>query len=314
MSTTPTAVLIDSPRAAVEAVRIPSRRRRRAMSHLGGYLFLAPYLVLFGTFLVYPLVYGVWLSTMEYELVSPEPPRFIGLGNYAEAMGDPYFWNAVRATVAFVVLVVPLTIVLALALAAGLDALPPRRENLYRLIIFLPTMITISVAGLVWRWFYNGEFGLFNALLEPLGIKVPWITEPGWAMPSVVLMTLWWTMGVPVVILAAGLKQIPRSYLEAAAIDGATGLRRFFHITLPLLRPVLLFVAIVQIIGAFQVFGQTFIITRGGPEMSTRVLVQYIYETAFNMYRLGYGAAMSWLLFVIIAVVSLVQFRVLRER
>ena len=176
------------------------------------------------------------------------------------------------------------------------------------------SMITISVAGLVWRWFYNGEFGLFNAILAPLGLKVPWITDPDFAMPSVVLMTLWWTVGAPTVILAAGLKQIPRTYLEAAAIDGATGLRRFWSITLPLLRPVLLFVAVVQLIGAFQVFGQTFIITRGGPEQSTRVLVQYIYETAFQTYRLGYGAAMSWLLFAVIAVVSFAQFRLLRER
>lgn len=313
MSSTAPSVLIGAPVAARRAASAASRRRR-LVSHVGGYLFLLPYLVLFTAFLLYPLVYGVWLSAMEYELLSPEPPRFIGLGNYAEAMGDPYFWNAMRATALFTVLVVPLTVVLALALAAGLNALPPRREHLYRLCIFVPTMITISVAGLVWRWFYNGEFGLFNAILGEVGIKVPWVTDPDWAMPSIVLMTLWWTMGVPVVILAAGLKQVPRSVLEAAEIDGATGLRRFVAVTLPLIRPVLLFVAVIQLIGAFQVFGQTFIITRGGPEQSTRVLVQYIYETAFNMYRLGYGAAMSWLLFLVIAGVTFIQFRVLRER
>lgn len=314
MTTTPATVLMDAPRAASHAAAASARRRRRFLTHATGYLFLLPYLVLFGVFLVYPLFYGLWLSAMEYELVSPEPPRFVGLGNYAEALRDPYFWNALRATALFTVMVVPATLVLALAIAAGLNALPPRRENLYRLCVFLPTMITISVAGLVWRWFYNGEFGLFNAILANVGVKVPWISDPDWAMVSIVLMTLWWTLGVPVVILSAGMKQVPRACLEAAAIDGATGLRRFVWITLPLMRPVLLFVAVVQLIGAFQVFGQTFIITRGGPEMSTRVLVQYIYETAFNMYRLGYGAAMSWLLFVIIAVVSFVQFRLLRER
>lgn len=306
-------VAMDSSGAAGRPNSI-TRRRRRWRSHLGGYLFLLPYLVLFGLFLVYPLFYGLWLSGMEYELISPQPPHFIGLGNYVEALTDPYFWNAMRATALFVVLVVPATVVLALMLAVGLDALPPRREHLYRLCIFVPTMITISVAGLVWRWFYNSEFGLFNAMLDPLGIKVPWLTDPDWAMVSIVLMTLWWTMGVPMVILGAGLKQVPKVYHEAAAIDGATALRRFFSITLPLLRPILLFVAVIQLIGAFQVFGQTFIITRGGPEQSTRVMVQYIYETAFNMYRLGYGSAMSWLLFLVIAVVSLIQFRLLREK
>jgi multiple sugar transport system permease protein len=133
-------------------------------------------------------------------------------------------------------------------------------------------------------------------------------------MPSVVLMTLWWTVGAPAVILLAGLKQIPRHYYEAAALDGATSWQRFRHITLPLLRPVLLFVLVMNTIGSFQVFGQTFMMTRGGPELTTRVLVQYIYETAFNFYRMGYGAAMSWLLFVVIAVFAAVQFRIMRER
>lgn len=303
----------------------PSRRRiemppkarfpvNRRWARYTGYLFLLPYLILFGGFLIFPLFYGFWLSLMDYEILSPEPPRFVGLGNYAEAMGDPYFWMAMRATALFVVMAVPLTVGLALLLAAAIDAVPERRQGTYRLMIFLPTMITISVAGILWRWFYHGEFGLFNSLLAHFGLWVPWISEPDWAMRSIVLMTIWWAAGGPMVILLAGLKQIPTAYYEAAALDGATGLRRFFHITLPLLRPVLLFVVVINVIGAFQVFGQTFMITRGGPELATRVVVQYIYETAFNFYRMGYGAAMSWLLFLLIAIFSIIQFRAFRER
>ena len=287
---------------------------RRTKKQWSGYAFLAPYLLLFATFLLFPLGYGLWLSTTAYDLASTAPPRFVGLGNYREALADPDFRSALLATVLFVVMAVPMTVGAALGLAVLLDQLPQRRQNVYRVVLFLPTMITISVAGLIWRWFYNSEFGLFNALLAPLGVKVPWLSDPNVAMPAVVLMTVWWTAGAPTVILAAGLKQIPKAYYEAAAIDGAVGLRRFAWITLPLLRPVLLFVLVIQLIGAFQVFGQTFIITRGGPERSTRVLVQYIYETAFNAYRLGYGAAMSWLLFAVIAVVAVVQFRLARER
>lgn len=279
-----------------------------------GYLFLLPYLVLFTGFLIVPLFYGFGLSLMDFEMLSPEPPAFIGAGNYREALGDPYFWQAMRATGIFVVLAVPLTVGLALAVAAVLDVIPERRQGFYRLLIFLPTMITISVAGILWRWFYNVEFGLFNALLGKVGLWVPWLLEADWAMRSIVLMTVWWTLGAPMVILLAGLKQIPVAYYEAASLDGATGLRRFYHITLPLLRPVLLFVVVINIIGAFQVFGQTFMITTGGPEVATRVMVHYIYETAFNYYRLGYGSAMSWMLFVVIAVFSILQFRVLRER
>ena len=288
-------------------------KRERATRHLTGYLFLLPYLVLFLTFLVLPRLVGLGVAFTQYELLSPLPVAFVGLGNYIEAFKDERFRWALGATAWFVVMCVPVTLVLAMLLALGINAISPRRSWFYRVAIFVPTMITISVAALVWRWFYNAEFGVFNEILGVFGLKAPWITDKWWAMPSIVLMTVWWTVGTPTLILLAGLKQIPPSFYEAAAIDGATGPTRFFQITLPLLRPVLLFVFVTYTIGAFQVFGQTYMITEGGPVLSTRVLVQYIYETAFNNYRLGYGAAMSWILFVIIAAVSIVTFKVLKE-
>ncbi len=288
--------------------------RGRFFRRYGGYLFLLPYLILFFSFLILPLVYGFWLSLVDYEMLSPEGPGFVGLDNYREAMNDSYFWRAMKATGLYVGMAVPLVIGLALLMAVLIDSLPEKRQGLYRLMVFMPTMITITVAGLVWRWFYHSEFGLLNAMLEPLGIWIPWLTEPGWAMRSIVIMSLWWTAGVPLVILMAGLKQIPTSYYEAGAIDGAIGWRRFVYITLPLLRPILLFVVVLTIIGSFQVFGQTFIITEGGPELATRVIMHYIYDTAFNFYRMGYGSAISWLLFVVIITFSLIQFRVFRER
>ena len=287
---------------------------RRTSTALAGYLFLAPYLALFLTFLLGPLLYGFVLSFMKYEMISPEPPKVVGAENYIEAAKDPYFWRALKATSLFVVFSVPVVVATALLFAVAIEAIPGKRKEVYRLAVFLPTMITISVGGILWRWFYNSEFGLFNAVLADWGIKVPWLTESRWAMASIILMTLWWTVGGPTVILMAGLKQIPDAYYEAAAIDGAVGLKRFFLITLPLLRPVLLFVTVINVIGAFQIFGQTFMITRGGPELSTRVLMQYIYEVGFNHYRLGYASAMSWMLFVIIAIFSIIQFRVLREK
>ncbi|WP_432799557.1 carbohydrate ABC transporter permease [Poriferisphaera sp. WC338] len=278
------------------------------------YAFMSPYLILFGAFLVGPLIYGLGLSFMRYEMLSPNPPGWIGFDNFAEALSDRYFWKALFATLMFVVLTVPLTVVFALLLATFLTKIPDVRAQWYRAAIFLPTLITISVGGILWRWFYNSEFGLFNALLEPLGIKVPWINSTTWAMPSIVLMTLWWTIGGPMIILFAGMKQIPNNYYEAGSLDGATGYKAFIHLTLPLLRPVMLFVVVMSLIGAFQVFGQTYMITSGGPELSTRVLVQYIYETAFSRYRLGYGAAMSWLLFVIIGIISFAGFRIMGEK
>jgi multiple sugar transport system permease protein len=303
----------------VRAAYVAPPRRRAA--NLTGYLFLAPYLVLFSVFLLLPLAYGLWLSFMQYEMLSPEPPRFIGLANYREAFNDERFWRALWATIRFVGMTAPLTILLALSLALAISTIPDRRQHVYRLMVFLPTMITITVAGLVWRWLYNTEFGLLNAILNGIvlelggeGFKGPWLTKPNWAMPSIVLMTLWWTVGGPLVILLAGIRQIPDAYYEAAALDGATGWRSTVYITLPMLKPVLLLAVVLNVIGAFQVFGQPFIMTQGGPERSTLVLMMYIYETSFNNYRLGYGAAMSWLLFVLIATFSVIQFRLMRER
>lgn len=284
-------------------------KRGSFVYHLGGYTFTFPYLLLFAVFLIGPLLFGLGLSFFSWEMLSSESPHFVGLDNYREALDDPYFWKALKATAWFVVLAVPFTIGAALLLALGVNALP-KRQGFYRAAFVLPTMINIAVAGLLWRWFYNSEFGLFNAALN---VKVPWLTSAELALPSIALMTVWWTAGGSFLILMAGLNQIPESVYEAGAIDGVTGLRRFFSITLPLLRPALFFVSIMGVIGSFQVFGQTYVITGGGPELSTRVLVQYIYETAFRNYRMGYGAAMSWLLFLVIAVVSAVQFAVNRK-
>lgn len=295
---------------------LPGRLRPRRAARLRDYAnygFLAPYLVLFTVFMLLPLGYGLWLSFMRYEMLSLEPPKFIGLAHYREALADPHFWLALWATLRFVIMSVPLTVALALILALAMNTIPDRRQNVYRLLVFLPTMITISVAGLVWRWLYNSEFGLFNIILGHFGWKVDWITDVHMAMKSIVIMTIWWTVGGPLIILLAGLRQIPDVYYEAAAIDGATGWRRTFYITLPILKPILLFVIVLNVIGAFQIFGQPYIITSGGPERSTYVLMMYIYETSFLSYRLGYGAAMSWILFLLIAGFSIVQFRLMKE-
>lgn len=289
--------------------------RKASKISLAGYWFILPYFVLFTAFLLLPLGYGLWLSFSRYELATRLPEKFIGLENYFEALSDPYFWKAMFVTALFVLMCVPLTVGIALLIAVGINSFPEKRQAIYRLAVFLPTIITVSVVGILWLWFYNDEFGLFNSLLASIHLgHVPWITSKMTALPSIVLMTLWWTIGGPMVILIAGLQQIPDVYHEAASIDGSTGAHRFFYITLPLLRPVLLFVIVINIIGGFQLFGQTFIVTRGGPELSTRSIVEYIYEMGFQSYRLGYSAAMSWLLFVVIAIFSIFQFKIMRER
>jgi multiple sugar transport system permease protein len=189
------------------AARSKSRKKWRRWS---GWLFAAPYLILFGTFLILPLVYGFGLSFFRWEMLSRVPPQFTGLGNYHEAFQDEYFWKALGATLRFVVMAVPFTLFWSLLLAMGVHAMPRKRQSLYRAAYFLPTILTISVVGILWRWFYNSEFGLFNAYLGQFGLKVPWITDTNFAMKSIVLMTLWWTVGGPMVVLLAmtGVSQV----------------------------------------------------------------------------------------------------------
>ncbi len=183
-----------------------------------------------------------------------------------------------------------------------------------RALVYLPSMLNVAATGILWQWFFNGEFGLFNFVIKSAGGQpVPWLADKAYAMQSVVLMSLWWTVGGTSVILLTALQQIPKSYIEAAALDGADAGRILTKITVPLLKPVLLFTFVTSMIGAFQMFGQAFILTAGQPEFSTRGLVQYMYETAFNGYRFGYGAAISWILFSLILFFSLFQARLVRS-
>lgn len=279
-----------------------------------GYAFVAPYLILFCLFVLFPLASGLRLSLTDNELVSPAPEQFVGLANYHEALGDQYFWRAFFVTVKLVVLTVPLIVLCALFLATALAGVAARRQGLYRAIVYLPGMLTVSVVGVLWRWIYAPDYGILDAVAGTRFPKIPWLGHPVWALIAITLMTVWWTVGGTTIILLAGLQSQPEQFLEAAQLDGANAWQRFCRVRVPLLKPVLLFTVVMNTIGSFQIFGQTFIVTKGGPEYATRTLVQYIYETAFNNYRMGYAASMSWLLFLAIAVFSVIQFRLAREQ
>ena len=282
--------------------------------HWTGWFFALPHLSLFLLFVIGPLLFGLGLSFFRWDILTARPVTFIGGANYQEALKDEYVAKAMGATVRFVVMAVPSTLLLALLLAVGLSHVPENRRGFWRAACYLPNLLTVSVVGLLWRWFYNSEFGLFNYYLRPLHQDKGWLTNVNWAMPAIVFMTLWWTLGGPMLVLLSAILSIPVSYGEAASLDGATKIQTFWRVTLPLLRPVLLFTMVMNVIGSFQVFGQVYMITSGGPELSTRTLVQFIYDTAFNNYRMGYAAAVSWILFLVIAAFSVLQFRLMREK
>jgi len=288
--------------------RVPRRRRRGALTP---YLFLAPGLLLFAAFRLYPLLDGLRMSFTNARLGRTQY-AWVGLANYERLLEDTRFhaslWNTAFYTVASTLPV--LAIPLALALALNRGAL----RTWLRSAFFFPFTLSVVTVGLTWLWLLDPVVGPFNYYLRSLGFPVrSWLADPSTAMWTIILTTVWWVAGYYLVIYLAGLQDIPRELYEAAAIDGATGWRSFWAITLPLLRPVLLFVFVTHIIGSFQIFGQVFILTQGGPGDATRTAVQHLYETAFqNFFHFGSASAMAWVLFAVIVGFSLLQFRVLR--
>lgn len=280
---------------------------------LSGWLFILPFALAFITFIVVPIFVSMYLSVMQFDLTNRDQIHFVGTQNFKDAWADEKFWMAMKVTLKFALWLVPTMLVGALTLALGMNAMHKGR-HVVRALLFLPGMLNVAVVAVLWGWFYNLEFGLFNHTLKSASLPVqPWLSDRSFAMGSIAMMSIWWGVGGTSVILLAALQQIPKPIIEAAVLDGAGRAALFSKITMPMIRQVMLFVVITNTIGAFQIFGQPFILTRGGPELSTRGMMQYIYETAFNNYRMGYGAAMSWLLFVVIAVVAIVQYKIMRR-
>jgi multiple sugar transport system permease protein len=288
--------------------RRPSASRWRTWRRrydLEGYVFLAPDLVGTLVFAVGPVIAALTLGLFAWDILTP--PRFVGLENYRGLLlDDPVFRQVLLNTSAYVLGTVPLRTALALLLAIALNQ-QLRGLSVFRAAYFLPTITSAVAAATVWRWIYEPNFGLLNSLLYAIGVQHPpsWLSSPAWAMPALILLGIWQGLGFQMVIFLAGLQGIPTHLYEAAAIDGAGWWARFRHITLP----TTFFVVIISVIGSYQVFDQAFVLTEGGPGYATTTLVYYIYEYAFQFFKMGYAAAMAWILFAIVFVLTVLQFR-----
>jgi multiple sugar transport system permease protein len=226
---------------------------------------------------------------------------------------DAQFWNSLGNTIQFVILSTPLIVIIGLLMAMAINN-SRRITGAFRTIFFAPYVFSVAGLTLIWGFLLNPQSGILTASLESLGIEpIPWLTDPNLAMPAIVIATLWWTVGFNMVLFLAGLQDIDPTLYEAADIDGATGLDKFWNITIPGLQRTLLLVIVLQIIASFQIFGQVFIMTRGGPGGATRVLIQHIYESGFRDFDLGYASAMSIFLFVVMFIVSYFQFQIGEE-
>jgi multiple sugar transport system permease protein len=277
---------------------------------LHGYLFLAPFLFFYIVFLIGPIFAGFWISLHHWELVGTGI-QWVGLQNYVRLLADTTFFSSLTHTVYFVVLTGPPLILLALFLALLINN-TYRGVGVFRTLIYLPVVFSVGVLTTFWIRVYEPNYGLLASLFTTLGLEpVHWLQDFTFAMPAVTITTIWWSVGVPMVIFLVGLQDISPSLYEAASLDGAGRWAQFRHITLPGLRRSLAFVGIIQVIGLMQVFGQVFLMTRGGPNGTTRTLVMHIYETSFRDFQLGYGSALSFALFAILFVLSLIQLRFL---
>lgn len=278
-------------------------------------LFVLPYLVLFITFLFIPILYGAWMSFHEWDLLNPEH-TFVGLENYMKIFDSSsyinnIFFEGLFNTFQFVIYSVPLLIIVGLGLALLITNLPRKLSGLFRTVYFIPYSVSVSVVAIIWLWLLDTNSGLINQYLMKLNLPIiPWLTDLPWAWISIVVATLWWTIGFNMVIFINALNEVSEDLYEASSLDGANRWQRFIHITLPSIKPTMVFVVITSTIASFNVYGQPYLMTRGGPGTETKVLLMNIVDEAFNQRQLGNAAAMSLMMALIMIVISIVQLKI----
>lgn len=296
---------------AGSVVQARSSQRKQLLSKeaITGLLFILPALIGFVLFYLLPAVRALSISFTDWNLLRPPSP--VGLENYQKVLADENFWHALKVTGLYVLYNIPLQTVLGLFLAVLMDRLV--RSMLVRAVIILPYLLSSVVVAMIFLWLLNPVLGYVNAFLEFIGIgRQPFFGSPDQALLTVAGVNIWKHMGLTALLFYAGLQSIPRSLYEAAAIDGSGEWSTFWKITLPLLRPVTVFVLVTSVIGSFQIFDTVAVATGGGPAYATRVIVWYISENAFQFFRMGYASAMSVVLFIILVLFTLLQMRVLR--
>ena len=286
-------------------------RRSIRQRNTWAYLMVTPYLVCVTLFFVIPFLFAVPVSLTDWSIIGR--PRLVGLANYIRLFTDSSVLQALWNTVRYVVMQVPSLMVIGLGLALLLNA-PLRGRTLARVIVVMPYVVNVVVMGIIWRWMFDPNFGMINHYLRRIGLEGSWwLTDTQTAMLSIVIANWWWSAGFNTVVYLAGLQGIPRELYEAAAVDGATGWVAFRHVTLPCLRPVTFYILLMDTITSFQLFGEPFVMTQGGPLGSTTTLTYKIYNSAFMELKLGYASAISVLFLAVIGVLILIQSRVVKS-
>jgi multiple sugar transport system permease protein len=288
--------------------------RLRTREALVAYLFLAPFIIFFSVFVIRSIFTAVNMSFYNWEILRPTHP-YVGLNNYTELFNDYVWWTAVKNSIVFAVLTVTGTTIVALFSAIAVTQ-PIKGAGFFRVLLYMPQLLSVGVVGLTWGWLLSSQFGVINYLLSFLGIpRINWLGDLSTVIPALSITTIWWGFGFPMLIFIAGLQGIPEQLYEAAKIDGSNARQLFFYITLPLLRPTILFVTVTGVIAHFQVFGQPFIMTNGGgPGYGSYTVIIYLYQKAWVAFRMGYGAAVAVVLAGFMAIATVIQFKFLGQR
>lgn len=278
------------------------------------YIFLAPAISAIFVFFFLPVIAAFIISFTDFDIYALgnfSSVRFIGFKNYIKLFEDPLFFIALKNTFYFVIVAGPLSIAVSLGAALLLNSKLIKYKAIFRLSYFIPVVTTLVAIAIVWRFIYHPKFGIINYLLSLIGISpVDWLGEPATAMPAIILMSVWKGFGYNMIIFIAGLQNIPEDLYEAASIEGATGWQKFKSITLPMLAPTTLFISIITMIGYFQLFAEPYVMTQGGPLNSTLSIVQFMYQEGFRWWNMGYSASIAFVLFFIIFIGTIIQFKV----
>jgi multiple sugar transport system permease protein len=277
-----------------------------------GLIFASPFLIVFILFMIYPLFNGFYISFFNWNILSTK--KFIGLANYKNLFQDKMFYSSLLHTLQFVIITTPILLIIGFLMALFINSKSPLKgvgENVF----FFPYVFSMTVVATLWAWLMQKQYGLFNHLITGLGGQaVGWLTDAQWSMWSVCTTTLWWTAGFNMILMSAGIRQISKEVYESAEIDGASYFQQVKRITIPLLRRTISLCLVLQVIASFNVFGQVYVMTGGGPYGSTRVLIQYIYENGFKYFKMGYSASMSYILFFIIMISSILLSKISGEK
>ncbi len=287
--------------------------RRKTREALTGWVFVSPALVTQILFIYFPLGWSFFVSFFRWNLI--RPMRFIGFDNYTSMFTSSDFWSSMSVTFIYVAVTVPVSILIGLLLALLVNLPWLKGKGVFRTFFYIPVITSMAAAAVIWAWIFEGNVGLLNYFLSWFGVKsINWLSDPDYALIALMIIGIWKRIGYNMVLFLAGLQVIPRTYYEAADIDGASTFSKFTSITWPLLSPTTLFVTVMQFIASFRVFVSVSVITRGGPANSTRVITFYLYENAFAYLKFGYAAAISVVMFLMMVVFTLIQFRFSKRR